>query len=103
MGKVTFEFKDGEDDYDIQLVTNRHKLVYALDKLNTFYRNLYNGKLYSADIISIKDNKVLTPELIEESRKAGDYPVSNTKSYISTNYLEEELNDILYDIKQLLD
>ena len=49
MGKVTFEFKDGEDDYDIQLVTNRHKLVYALDKLNTVHK---------ISIITVGENKL---------------------------------------------
>lgn len=102
MAKVTFEFDDTEEPEDIILVTNRHKLQYAIDKLDDFYRKLYNGKLYASDIISVKDNKVLTEEDYDKYRETGDYPVSGTKRYINTDDVENILDEILYDVRHLL-
>ena len=102
MAKVTFEFDDEEENDEINLVVNRHKLECAIYELNDFYRNLYNGKLYTDDIITVKDNKVLTEEDYKEFQEKGEYPVKGTKEFIGTDYLENELNDILNDVRYIL-
>ena len=103
MAKVTFEFDDQEDNYDILLVTNRHKLVSALYQLNEFYRKLYNGRLYTDELITIKDGKVLTEDDYNKYAEAGEYPVKGTKEYLSTDYLENELDCMLCNARHLLD
>lgn len=103
MAKVIFEFDDCEENNDINLIVNRHKLYCAINALNDFYRNLYNGKLYTDEIISVKDNKVLTEEDYAKFREEGNYPVKGTKQYISTDYIEDELNSILDSVNDLLD
>lgn len=103
MGKVTFEYNDEEDYEEIRLVVNRHKLKSALYELNDFYRQLYNGKLYTDDIITVKDNKVLTPEDYKAFQEKCEYPVKGTKEFISTDYLENELDSILNTVMDLLD
>ena len=102
MAKVTFEFDDQEDNYDVLLVTNRHKMVGALYKLDELYRKLYNGKLYTDELITVKDGKVLTEDDYKKYAEDGEYPVKNTKEYISTDFIETELDDALYDIKHIL-
>ena len=104
MAKVVFEFDDNsEESNDIELIVNRHKLVSAIYELNDFYRKLYNGKLYTDEIISVKDNKVLTTEDYASFQEKGEYPVKGTKEYISTDYLENELDNILQDVRNLID
>lgn len=103
MAKVTFEFNDEEDNDDINIIVNRHKLSYALYELNDFYRKLYNGKLYTDDIITVKDNKVLTKEDYTKFQEEGEYPVKGTKEFISTDYLENELDNILNNVRDLLE
>lgn len=103
MARVTFEFDDEEENDEINLVVNRHKLECAIYELNDFYRNLYNGKLYTDDIITVKDNKVLTEEDYKEFQEKGEYPVKGTKEFIGTDYLENELDNILNNVRDLLD
>lgn len=103
MAKVIFEFDDNEDGNDILLIANRSKIYCALYELNNFYRNLYNGKLYTEDIITVKDNKVLTDADYKKFQEAGDYPVKGTVEYIKTDYIENILGDALQDIVSLLD
>lgn len=40
MGKVTFEFNDGEEMYDISLCTNRYKMASMLDEVQNYVRHL---------------------------------------------------------------
>ena len=103
MAEVTFKFNDKNENDEIKLIVNRHKLFVALDELNSFYRSLYNGKLYNADIVTIKDNKVLTEEDYKRFQENGEYPVRGTKQYISTDYLEDELENVLSGIRDLLE
>lgn len=103
MGKVTFEFNDEEETSEINVIVNRHKLMCALNELSDFRRKLYNGKLYTEEIITVKDGKVLTEEDYTAFRERGEYPVRGTKEYISTDYLETEFDDILSNVTDLLD
>lgn len=103
MAKVIFEFNDEEENNDINIIVNRHKLICALYELNDFYRKLYNGKLYTDDIITVKDNKVLTSEDYIKFQEKGEYPVKDTKEYINTDYLENELDNILKDVRDLIE
>ena len=103
MAKVIFEFDDNDENDEINLVVNRHKLIYTITQLSDFYRKLYNGKLYTDDIITVKDNKVLTSEDYVEFQEKGEFPVKGTQSYISTDYLENELDNMLSGIRDMLD
>lgn len=103
MAKVTFEFDDQEESYEILLVANRNKLVSALYQVNDLLRKLCNGKLYTDELITVKDNKVLTEDDYKKFSETGEYPVKNTKEYISTDYLENELDNALCDIRHILD
>ena len=103
MAKVTFEFNDEEDNNEIILVANRHRLAYALNEVANLYRALYNGKLYTEELVTIKDGKVLTDEDYEKFRETGEYPVKGTKEYLSVDYLENKLDIILDNIRDFLD
>lgn len=103
MAKVTFEFDNNKDRDDILFIVNKSKIYCALYELNDFYRKLYNGKLCTDDIITVKDNKVLTDADYKKFREAGDYPVSGTTEYIKTSYIENILDDALQDVISLLD
>ena len=102
MSKTTFEFDDGEDR-DVLLIVNRHKLASALYELSDFYRSLYNGKLYTDELINVKDNRVMTEEDYKKAQDEGQPYVSGTKEYISTDYVERELDRILEDVRGLID
>ena len=102
MAKVTFEFDDMEDNDDVKLVVDRHKLLRLAYDIDDLYRRIYNGKLYNDEEISIKDNKVLTDEDYEHFRELGEYPVKGTKSYLDSDFIENELDRALEDVRQLL-
>ena len=102
MAKVTFEFDDVEDNDEVNIIVNRHKLVCAISELSDFFRELYNGKLYTNELITVKENKVLTEEDYKRFQEQGEYPVKGTKSYISTDYIENKLDNILCDVRSLL-
>ena len=103
MSKVTFEFDDQEESYEVLLVANRNKLVSALYQVDELLRKLYNGKLYTEELITVKDGKVLTEDDYKKYAEEGNYPVKGTKEYISTDFLENELDNALCDIRHILD
>lgn len=104
MAKVIFEFDDGNDEDDsINFITNRYKIRSALYDLQDLHRKLYNGKIYDADMVVVKDGKILTEDDYKKYQEMGEYPVKGTKHYIDYDYIERELDDILNDIRFLLD
>ena len=40
MGKVTFEFDDKEESYDVSLCTNRYVMAHMLDEISNYARGL---------------------------------------------------------------
>lgn len=40
MGKVTFEFDEAEERYDVSLCVNRYKMAYMLDEIRDYARTL---------------------------------------------------------------
>lgn len=59
--KYTFETTDA---LEMELVTNRHRMIYALGELNDWRRELHNGKEY--DTCYLCNGKVYTQrELLE--------------------------------------
>lgn len=103
MSRVIFEFDDVEDMDAINLLVNRHKILGALYAIRDLRSVIYNGKLYNGELISVKDNKVLTNEDYEKYQELGDYPVSNTKGYVDRDYIENELGVIVDEISMFLD
>ena len=103
MSKITFEFDDVEENDDVRLVVDRHKLVCLAYDIQELYRKIYNGKLYSDDVITVKDGKVLTEEDYKKYQEEGEYPVKGTQEYISSDFLENELGRALDSVQHLLD
>ena len=63
MSKVTFEFDENEDRYDVNLIVNRHKLVTAVNELSDLFRRIYNGKRYDdKDSVYIKADVCVATE-----------------------------------------
>lgn len=103
MAKVIFEFNDEEENDDINIIVNRHKIFCTLYELDELYRKIYNGKIYDKEAcISVKDNKVLTQEDYDKSREKGELYIEGTKSYLSQEFVEQELDRILEDIRMFL-
>ena len=103
MGKVTFEF-DEDDRENINLVVNRHKLINAIEELSNLYRGIYNGKIYYRDDEQIYLKADGTKATEEDYRKAnleGKF-LSGGKYYLSQDYIERELDNILVDVRQYL-
>jgi len=102
LAKVTFEFDDIEDNDDVKLVVDRHRLMRLAYDIDGLYRKIYNGKLYNDETISVKDNRVLTEEDYKKFMDAGEYPVKDTKSYLDSDFIENELDRALEDVRHLL-
>lgn len=51
MGKVTFEFDENKESRDIELIVNRYKMICALDELEKYRYDLYNG--HRDEVISV--------------------------------------------------
>ncbi len=43
MGKVTFEFDECKDGYDLKIINNRSDIIYALEQIDEYRRELYKG------------------------------------------------------------
>ena len=103
MAKVVFEFDDTDDEMDdINFIVNRNKIRCALYDIQDLFRRIYNGKLYS-EVITIKDGKVLTEEDYKNYADAGEYPVKDTHQYIDYDFIENELDKALEDVRYFLD
>ena len=91
MGKVVFEFDENEDRHEIELITNRHKLICALYDLDNYRRGLYKGYInnitYAANGQIIGKGIEALKEINEEAKV--------------TSYLEDE--DVLNEIDKILD
>ena len=48
MGKVTFEFDEDEERHEIDLITNRHKMIVSLYEVQKYKRDIDKG--YEPDI-----------------------------------------------------
>lgn len=91
MGKVVFEFDEDEERHDIELITNRHKLICALYDLSNYRRGLYKGYInnmtYAANGQIIGKGIEALKEINEEAKV--------------TSYLEDE--DVINEIDIILD
>ena len=91
MGKVVFEFDEDEDRHEIDLITNRHKLICALYDLDNYRRGLYKGYInnmtYAVNGQIIGKGIEALKEINEEAKV--------------TSYLEDE--DVLNEIDKILD
>lgn len=97
MAKVTYVFDENEESSDINVVANRHKLICAGYDIQQLRRDLYKG--YMNDIITVKDNKVIT----EEDHKKNNYmPLEDAKSYIEIDSVIDKLDQIIDNIYFLL-
>lgn len=101
MGKVTFEFDDNEERYEIDLIVKRHSLAHALDELKNFRRKLYKGYEPEGSYIYIKKDKskVYSDEEVHDP----NYHLEDAKMYIDDTYVLNEIDHILDDVWHLLD
>lgn len=91
MAKVIFEFDESEDIHDIELITNRHKLICALYDLDNYRRGLYKG--YINNMTYAVDDKIVGKWDDIRDKDLGDAKI--------TSYLSEE--DVLNEIDRILD
>lgn len=103
MSKVVFEFDDNEDLFDIRCVTDRHKLVTAINELRDLYSSIYNGKIYdeSVQLYVKEDGNIATDEDYKKANQEGKF-LSGGKSYLSRDWVENKLDNILDDVRHLL-
>ena len=91
--KVTFEFTNR---HDINLVTNRYKMINALSEIANYRREL--EKYEVPNEIVVKDNKILS----EEELKDYNLSYEGRKTYLPTEEVVEKLNDLLDEIYWLI-
>lgn len=98
MGKVTFEFDDQEDSFDIRLVVNRQRLMSSFWDLNNYIRELNKG--YARGTIMVSGNKVLgdiscsIPEEYHDKEK---------KFYVEDEEIIRKLEALTNPLRDLLD
>lgn len=97
-GKVTYQYDENEDKYEIDLINNRHKMAYALDELRQLRRTIYKG--YMNDNIVVSEDKVVSrngESLIKE------YNFKDAKTYLYDQKIIDELDRILDIINNIID
>lgn len=94
-GKVIFEFKDGS--HDINLITNRYKMINAIEQLANYKREL--EKYDVPGEIIVKDGKVLTDE---ELRDYNPESYEGRKTYIEVEEVINKLNNMLDEVYWLI-
>lgn len=99
MAKVTFEFDETEDLFDINLVVNRKKMISALDDLNNYIGELNNG--FAKGIVIVSGDKVLgdvscniPEEYVEKEKK---FYVEDEEVIKELEYLIEPIRNLLND------
>lgn len=95
MGKVTFEFDETKESRDIELIINRYKMICALDELEKYRYDLYNG--HRDEVISVRNGK-----RIERDENKTIEDVKNTKVCLEIDDVLNVLDDILDDVKHLV-
>ena len=97
MGKVTFEFNEEEDSFDIRLVANRQRIMYALSEINDYIREIYKG--YADGIILASEDKVLGNVHAEIPEEYKDKP---KQFYIHDEEVMRKLESIVDPVRDLL-
>lgn len=95
MGKVTFEFDENKESRDIELIVNRYKMICALDELEKYRYDLYNG--HRDEVISVRNGR-----RIERDENKTIEDVKNTKACLEVDDVLNALDDILDDVKYLV-
>lgn len=105
MAKVVIEFDEQEDGLqDINAVINRHKLLCAVNELRDLYSRIYNDKIYDVNDVQIylkSDGTKATEQDYRQANEQGTY-LSGGKEYLAREWVEQQLNDILEDVKEFL-
>lgn len=98
MGKVVFEFDESEERHDIELITNRHKLICALYDLQNYRRGLYKG--YINNMTYAVDDKIVGKWDDIRDKDFGDAKIT---SYLTDEDVLNEIDNILDKVGFLLD
>lgn len=103
MGKSTFTFDTNEERTEIQDIVNIPQYKNALYDLQKLRREIYKYYIPESETVCIQNgNKVLTQEDYIKSTNENKI-IENTKTYISAEYIEQRLDDILEDVNKLID
>ena len=95
MGKVTYEFDENKESHDIELIVNRYKMICALDKLEKYRHDLYNG--HCEEVVYVQDDKKTGTD---ENKTIEN--VNKTRECIEVKDVLNVLDDILDDVKHLV-
>lgn len=98
MGKVIFEFDEDEDRNEIELITNRHKLICALYDLDNYRRGLYKG--YIDNMTYAVDGQIVGKW---DDIRDKDLADSKITTYLSDEDVLSEIDSILDKVRFLLD
>lgn len=94
-----------ESTREMELITSRHKLISVLDDINDWRRNIYKG--YDNNLKILCNGKLYTPIELEEAKdelpKDEHGLIKDTKEVYLADDLINSIDDLLYDIKHLLD
>lgn len=105
MAKVIIEFNEQEDGLqDVNAVINRHKLLSAVNELRDLYSRIYNDKIYDENDVQIylkSDGTKATEQDYKQANEQGTY-LSGGKQYLEREWVEQQLNDILDDVREFL-
>ena len=104
MSRVTFEFDEQDEREDVNVIVNRVRLINALSELDSFYRALYNSKIYEPEniVYMTKDNRIATEEDFKKATEEGK-PLSGKGYYIRQEWLEDRLDYMLHDVRDILE
>ena len=97
MGKVIFEFDEKEDLFDIRLVANRQKVMYAISQIDNYVRDLYKG--YARGVVITCGDKILGDI---NCKIPEEYQGKGTKFYIEDEEVMRKLESITDSIRDLL-
>ena len=94
-----------ESPREMKLVVSRHQLLLTLDEINNWRREIYKG--YDSNLRILCNGKLYTSMEFEEARdklpKDNRGLVKDVKYVYLDNDLINKIDDLLYDIKDLLD
>jgi len=95
MAKVIYEFDENEESRDIELIVNRYKMICALDKLEKYRYDLYNG--HCEEVFFAREDR---KNGVDDNKTVED--VKMTKECVEVKDVLNVLDSILEDVKHLV-
>lgn len=121
MSEVIFKFDAIEEANEVKFIADRYKVMNALEELSNLRRSIYKGFYSESDYCLVLEDivestnwtgekykvrkavKLVTQEDIEKACENNKLCVEGAVAYLSSEWVEKRINEILDQVAHLLE